>query len=445
MKIFLSHCSINKRNVKAIVEYLPVNIQTWIDEKDLVWGDSLNESFENVIKTGVDYVVVFLSDTTDNTWVFKELNWAKEHEKEIGRTFVLPVIFPCGSRNPLDTFPQIGEMKYIMLHGYDDNSFKACAEEISINLFALLCRDLDRLQQPRKTNVVQAISQADSVIKEVRDKIYNIIFPYRMSKPITVENVYKLLVPELDTKISYEEFLNIIEKIAPQMSGVYYDGYILYIIEEHSSWKGQIAKQKKEAVARAAAMQIRSGQKIYIDAGSTTADIISIICKRIESHTLNSIQLVLNSTEHASRVINTCSNLGYDEYTTPIKVYIPGGTVRPNTKTIVGLNGATELENIIQTIGKFDLAFVGANATTLESGICTYDTVEVAFKKAAIENTKKIIFALDDTKCGILSDYMLASYEDDICVYINENPNNSELLKIVEKYPTKVNLVKYDE
>ena len=59
MKVFLSHSSMNKTNVKAIVSYLPKQMQTWLDENNLVWGSPLEETFESVIKTEIDYVLVF--------------------------------------------------------------------------------------------------------------------------------------------------------------------------------------------------------------------------------------------------------------------------------------------------------------------------------------------------------------------------------------------------
>ena len=65
----------NKTNVKAIVSYLPKQMQTWLDENNLVWGSPLEETFESVIKTEMDYVIVFLSGSRQsNVWVTKELN-----------------------------------------------------------------------------------------------------------------------------------------------------------------------------------------------------------------------------------------------------------------------------------------------------------------------------------------------------------------------------------
>lgn len=445
MKVFLSHCSINKRNVKAIADYLPAHIKTWLDEKDLVWGEKLAETFEKAIKTAVDYVIVFLSDTTDNTWVLKEMQWAREKEKEIGRTFVLPVILPSGSRDPLDTFPDLRNIKYIMLHGYDENAFRMCADQISMNLFALLCADLDRQQRPQKVNLTESVTQAEQTLHAVCDKIYNIVFKYRISKPISIDELYMQILPQLDIAMPKEEFLRLLDKVAPQMSGIYYDGYMMYLIEEHSDWKSNIASKQKAAIGRVAASLIRNGQKVYIDAGSTTAEIIHILCKRIESHALNRVQLVLISTEHASEVIDTCARLGYDSDTAPIKLYIPGGMVRPNTKALIGIGGADTVADIVKSIGKFDVAFIGSNAATVKDGIGTHDTEEICFKRTAINNSVMTVFAMDDTKIGIAPEVKLADLSDNILVITNENADNAELRVLSEKFGDKVRMVKCDE
>ena len=80
----------NKTNVKAIVSYLPKQMQTWLDENNLVWGSPLEETFESVIKTEMDYVIVFLSGSRQsNVWVTKELNWALERQKSVNRCFAV--------------------------------------------------------------------------------------------------------------------------------------------------------------------------------------------------------------------------------------------------------------------------------------------------------------------------------------------------------------------
>ena len=165
MKVFLSHSSMNKSNVKAIVNYLPKQIHTWLDETNLIWGSKLEETFETVIKTEIDYVIVFLSGSRkDNVWVLKELNWAIEREGELGRDFVLPVVMPGLSCDPYIEYPELANKKYIMLDNYEDTGFKSCAEKITTQLFTLIISDVDNMHKPKKENVSKTVIQANSFI-----------------------------------------------------------------------------------------------------------------------------------------------------------------------------------------------------------------------------------------------------------------------------------------
>ena len=74
MKIFLSYASQLKSLVKNVVKYLPANLTLWLDEQNLIWGDNLNIVFEKVIKTEIDYLIIFLNEVAGNSqWVRKEL------------------------------------------------------------------------------------------------------------------------------------------------------------------------------------------------------------------------------------------------------------------------------------------------------------------------------------------------------------------------------------
>ena len=112
MKIFLSHPSQFKPTVKNLVKYLPGNISTWLDEGNLIWGDKLTPTFENAIKTEVDYVVVFINELAGRSaWVQNELRWALEHERELKRSFVLPVFLRSEGDDVFSYFPDLVDRK----------------------------------------------------------------------------------------------------------------------------------------------------------------------------------------------------------------------------------------------------------------------------------------------------------------------------------------------
>lgn len=444
MKVFLSHSSMNKSNVKAIVAYLPKQIQVWLDESNLIWGSALEETFETVIKTEIDYVIVFLSGVRSaNKWVVKELNWAIEHQKKIGRTFVLPVIMPGVMGDPYLEYPEISDIKYIMLDNYEEIGFKSCAEKITTQLFTLIINDLENMHKPKKENLGKALTQANSFIEDLCRKVYSVVFKHRSQNPITVEELFDQLNRTLPDYLSEDDFPDLLNRVCSMLSGVYYDGYQLFLIEEHAQWKKDVGKEKKRDIAYTAMRYIRNGQSVYIDAGSTMMELVNILCKRIESRTLSGNKIIAVSTEHASRIADTCAKLGYDQHTAPITLYVPGGMVRPNTKAIVGIDAEDDIARMANSIGKFDIAFVGANGATADDGIYTHENEELIVKRSVIQNSKQVYFVFDDSKCGLVLESKLADFSDSNAkVIINENPDNAELMRIVERYPGKVQLAK---
>lgn len=443
MKVFLSHSSMNKSNVKAIVNYLPKQIATWLDETHLIWGSKLNETFESVIKSEMDYVIVFISGgRKDNDWVLKEINWALEKEAALKRTILLPVIMPGIACDPYEEYPELQDKKYIVLDNYEETGFKSCAEKITTQLFSLFIIDLDNMHKPKEENVSKTLTQANSFLEELCNKIYKIVFKHRESNPITVDELFDELNDAMTAKLAKDEFAPLLNQVCSILSGIYYDGYELYLTEEHAQWKKNIEPKNKKAIALAASRKIKSGMNIYIDAGSTMTQLVEILCKRIESHTLNNVKITVVSTEHAGKISDACSALGYDQFSSPISLYIPGGRVRPNTKAIVGVDSEDEIERMTKSIGKFDIAFIGANGAKEGCGIFTHDNEEAITKHAAKKQAKEVVYCFDDSKCGIVLGAKLADFDEaNVKMIINSNPQNAEFTAIYHNHPDKVDVV----
>ena len=444
MKLFISHPSFEKSNVKRIIEYLPPVINTWLDERNLGWGDKLSETFERVIKTEMDYVLVFISgDRNTNAWVLKELHWALEHQERINRTFILPIIMPNAGAYFLEEYPEIANLKFIRVYAYDDSSFKTAADTITQHILGLVLNDLERIYNPKDINYAEIMSRASLTVEDVCKTIYAAVFKHRAANPITVDALYNKLTHSITKGLGMQEFCDLLERVTCQISGLYYDGYELYIIEEHSNWKKNIGLKNKQAIAYEASKRIRNGMLIFIDAGSTTTELINIICTRLEARNLAGIKLVVISTEHASKVADYCAKMGYDQYTSPLLLIIPGGVVRPNTKAIVGLDATNDIQHVIREYGKFDLAFIGANGATLKQGIVTNTNEELAIKQTVIANSKNTFFCFDDSKFGIELDSKLADLgQPNIKIITNENPDNEEMNEICERYPNSIVLAK---
>jgi len=442
LKIFLSHASQFKPTVKNLIKYLPANISTWLDEGNLIWGDKLTPTFETAIKTEVDYVVVFINELAGRSpWVQNELRWALEHERELKRSFVLPVFLRSEGDDVFSYFPDLVDRKNIQVYDYTEFGLKTAADQLTANLFSLICEDLSRMQTPAPVNITQTISKAEELITSIATIVRTVIFPHRKENPISIDELYEKVFIQSSDINSPDEFEELLGHIISRnmIPGLSYDGYELYLVEEHSQWKAELNREKKINIARKAASHVKSGMKVYIDAGSTSEQVINILCKRIKMHTLTNLTLVTPSINHADLISACCVHMGFDDDSSAVHLYIPGGYVRPATQAVIPYsNDKNDLEEIPKVLGGYDLAIIGANGISEAAGLTTHANTEIIGKKLAFDNAKKRIMICDDSKVNIVLDHQIASFADDFTLISNKNPILEDMQT---RYPDKILLV----
>ena len=442
MKIFFSHPSQVKPAVKTVIKYMPASVQTWLDENDLAWGDRLTPVFEEAIKTQSDYVVIFINELAARSeWVRKELGWAMEREKELGRTFVLPVYLRSEGDNVMSLFPELASRKNIQITDYTEFGLKTAADQLTAGLFALICEDINKLQNPPAPKAVDTIGSAEEIIRNLASRMQEIIFPHRQESPMTVDDMAEQVCMESNGEITPDEFTELLEKIVQRnmIPGLYYDGYEMYLVEEHSLWKARMNHQKKAQIARKAASYIRSNMKVYIDAGSTSAEVVKILCKRMEMRALTGLTIVTPSINHADLISECSVKMGFDDEFSAVKLYIPKGLVRPGTQAIVPMEGEDDSFDILaKQLGGYDIAVIGANGIDRQGGLTTHANLELAGKVTAFRNARKPIIICDDSKYGIVLESKIVSFEENFLFISNKNP---DLEVIRQEFPDRVILV----
>lgn len=134
--------------------------------------------------------------------------------------------------------------------------------------------------------------------------------------------------------------------------------------------------ERKTAIGARAAEEIREGQVVFFDSGTTTMQ----VAKR--APTDGSILPVTNSPLLALELGD-----GDNE------VKLTGGTLRQRTKALVGPTAVSALRNM-----NFDLLFLGTNAIDLESGLTTPNEDEARVKELMIENANVVVLVADGSK-----------------------------------------------
>ncbi|MFG6148073.1 DeoR/GlpR family DNA-binding transcription regulator [Halobacillus sp. B23F22_1] len=175
---------------------------------------------------------------------------------------------------------------------------------------------------------------------------------------------------------------------------------------EEPSMGEKISKHQPEKtlIAKAAAQLVQDGESIFLDAGTTTYEMIPFLSEK-------KITVVTNGFHHLDALTNH-----------RISTYVLGGFVKERTRAVVG---ASALQNLSQY--RFDQCFMGANGVSLEDGYTTPDPEEAAIKKATLSLSQKRHMLVDDSKFNEVTFSHIASITEANIITNYEGPLLNEI------------------
>jgi len=138
--------------------------------------------------------------------------------------------------------------------------------------------------------------------------------------------------------------------------------------------------QEKKSLARFAATFVREEDCIFLDAGTTTFQMIPYLKEK-------KVVVVTNGLTHVEALI---------EY--GITTYLTGGYVKSKTGALVGPQTIASLNSY-----RFDKCFLGVNGFHSEYGYTTPDPEEAALKKLASTLARKTFVVADHSKYNEVS------------------------------------------
>jgi len=452
MKIFLSHSSRNKPLVREIKSHFPEHIKLWIDEKDLLIGDNIEHSIKDAIETNSDYIIFFIDGSTiTSSWVLKELSWALSHEAEIGRTFILPVLLERDAISS-EALKILSQRKYLSCLDFSENSIRNLASSIISELFAWLSRDINKAPKNEiKETTIQLLDEADQYTAQVADQIRLIVYPYRRDTSLEIEELYKIVQNKKEfNKLNFPQFLKLLERLQQQgyLSGIVCNGLNIFVEEEHFAWKTAVFTNAKKRIAKKAVSLIESGNIIAMDAGSTTLEVSKQIGNGLRMKAWKNLKIITNSLSAANELLSVSSEMGWDDVSSLVEVYIIGGRIRPNTLAVVNDNLEfkqkynDDFKNMLTSFGNADIAFVGCNGIHSDFGFSTHNNVEVYTKCDILSYSKKRIILTDPSKFGIKEERVFATFDDSLDV-ITISDGFEETISNYEKFfeTTSTNLI----
>lgn len=176
--------------------------------------------------------------------------------------------------------------------------------------------------------------------------------------------------------------------------------------EETMSEKASKNIAAKRQIAALAIDEIKPNDVIFIDAGTTTFEMIPLLKDR-------SVTVVTNSVIHASA-------LAEEKITT----IILGGMIKKDTQAIVTTTAFEQLQHF-----RFDKSFVGVNSIT-HFGYATPDIEEAQMKQLAINHSQKRYILGDSTKFTHSSFVKFADLDEAI-ILTDELPSDCEKIKTI--------------
>lgn len=138
--------------------------------------------------------------------------------------------------------------------------------------------------------------------------------------------------------------------------------------------------QQKKNIGSYAASLIEKDDVIYLDAGTTTLEMIPFLMD-------SSITVVTNGIAHASMLADR-----------QINAYLVGGKLKHSTKAMVGAPSQRSLMNY-----RFTKAFLGVDSIDMKYGCTTPDPEEATMKQLAIERASETYLLADDSKWNKVS------------------------------------------
>jgi DeoR family fructose operon transcriptional repressor len=139
--------------------------------------------------------------------------------------------------------------------------------------------------------------------------------------------------------------------------------------------KASIYLEEKSQIARAAAGLVNEGDCIFLDAGTTTYQMIPFLENK-------EIIVVTNGFAHIQALMEK-----------GISTYIVAGFMKNKTGAIIGSKATQSLLDY-----NFDKAFIGANGVHLKSGYTTPDPEEASVKGLAITLANEAYVLADSSK-----------------------------------------------
>ncbi|MGY4689177.1 DeoR/GlpR family DNA-binding transcription regulator [Salibacterium sp. K-3] len=178
--------------------------------------------------------------------------------------------------------------------------------------------------------------------------------------------------------------------------------------------KQSVNQEEKRRLAAEVASMIKDHDCLFLDAGTTTVEVIPHLAGK-------KVVVVTNGIPHVPLLLEQ-----------GVQTYVTGGKAKPGTSALTGEKAAMSLREF-----RFDACFLGMNAVDAENGYTTPDPEEAYVKKTALSLSSRSWVLVDHSKLGEISFASVAEVER-ASIITSAGIDNEQLEKLQQRTEVKV-------
>jgi len=164
----------------------------------------------------------------------------------------------------------------------------------------------------------------------------------------------------------------------------------------------QTHPEEKRWIGRAAASLVESGDTVFINSGTTTAEVLRHVWRRDD---LDGVTVVTN---HAGAVLEAPDGR--------FEIMILGGIFRPRSHSVVGVAAVECLRQIYAS-----KCIIGVDGISVRHHLTTPVGAEAEIAKVMIERTQgSVVIVADHSKWGVVSNFQVARLEQVHMLVVDE-------------------------
>lgn len=171
------------------------------------------------------------------------------------------------------------------------------------------------------------------------------------------------------------------------------------------------ARERKVALARTGAAQVRRGEFIFLDSGSTNLALADLLP---EDHELT---VATNSVDIAAVLLRRAD----------VRLIMVGGAVDP---VVGGSIDAAAVASVLNM--NIDCCFLGACAVAPREGVSAFEFADAAFKRAVLSRSRRTLILSTTDKLDAYASHRVAAVEAIECMIVEHDATRAQMAALAK-------------